>query len=121
MLAEIRIEALGAISAATAEFDALNELLHRHKRNEARRLIESFPYQKASIIPYVKTKGSSHTLIWEPSTHVDLVQDLKDHFEQMEKMKHVLLPVALETLKKLEDATASIPRRVIRDTEKKKR
>jgi len=67
------------------QIKALNPLWDRHHRQDAKRILDGFPYEKGELIPYLKRSNGNDLLLWEASTHSDLVADLRDHLTELQK------------------------------------
>lgn len=93
------------IEERRAQIKAVLPLWDRHHRQDAKRILDGFPYEKGDLIPYVKRNSEGSTLLWEAVTHNDLIADLRDHLaerQKAEKESKGPISVVHELLKKIE-------------------
>lgn len=91
------------IDERRSQIKAITPLWERHHRQDAKRIMDGFPYDRGGLIPYLKKKDGAAVLLWEPQTHNDLIADLRDHLaEQQNKAESKYLTVVHGLLKKME-------------------
>jgi len=93
------------IEERRAQIKAVIPLWDRHHRQDAKRIMDGFPYDKGELIPYVKRNSEGGVLLWEAITHQDLIADLRDHLTERQKAeKEAKGPISVvhEFLKKIE-------------------
>jgi len=93
------------IEERRAQIKAVIPLWDRHHRQDAKRIMDGFPYDKGELIPYVKRNSEGGVLLWEAITHQDLIADLRDHLTERQKAEKEAkghISVVHEFLKKIE-------------------
>lgn len=89
--------------------EALHNMHLVYRREDARRILESMPYQSGQMLPMVRLKGPHKRLSW---MHVDtngLASDLKIKFDYYCKIGADTKATAAHNLmKKVEDAKATV-------------
>lgn len=94
------------IEERRSQLKAIQPLWSRHHRQDAKRLIDGFPYDKGQLIPYMRNRGEEIVLIWDPYTHNDLIADLRDHLSEREQDEsHGSVSIVHEILAKIESLT----------------
>ena len=96
------------IEERRAQLKAVLPLWDRHHRQDAKHILDGFPYDKGELIPYLKRNKDGGTLLWEASTHNDLIADLRDHLaeqQKAEKKTNRSIVIVHELLKKIEAMT----------------
>ena len=96
------------IEERRTQIKAVYPLWDRHHRQDAKRILDGFPYEKGELIPYLKRTADGNLMIWEASTHNDLIADLRDHLAERQKAeKESCGPIVVvhELLKKVEALT----------------
>lgn len=91
------------IEARRCQIKAIGPLWERHHRQDAKRILDGFPYDKGSLVPYLKGNRDAGALLWEPQTHNDLIADLRDHLaEQTNLAEPMFLEIVHQILTKME-------------------
>jgi hypothetical protein len=93
------------IEERRTQIKAIYPLWDRHHRQDAKRILDCFPYEKGELIPYLKRNSEGGTLLWDANTHNDLIVDLRDHLAERQKAeKEANGPISIvhELLKKIE-------------------
>jgi hypothetical protein len=88
-----------------AQIRAIIPLWNRHHRQDAKRIMDGFPYEKGDLIPYIKTNKDGSVLLWDATTHQDLIADIRDHLNERQRSEdesNGSIRVVHELLKKIE-------------------
>jgi hypothetical protein len=93
------------------QFKSLTALHERHNRPEAKKMLDTFPFGKGRLIPYVNVKDDDSVMTWDNETHEDLLHDLREHLAERTSWpdKGDVRP-AHEVLAKVEAATSTTKR-----------
>lgn len=86
------------------QIKAIRPLWERHHRQDAKRIMDGFPYEKGELIPYLrKGEKGQGVIFWEPQTHNDLIADIRDHLAECQNNPDdEKTPVIHGLLKKME-------------------
>lgn len=109
--AEYKIASL-LISERRMHRETLSNLHVAYKREDARRILDSLPYNGCQMLPLVRSKEVKNTLSWTSSDTIGLAADLKLKFEFFCRHgKDFDATAAHSLMKKVEDAQVKSKKR----------